>query len=937
MRRLEGKIERMKGRRGASRVRGSSKRRGAGKASGSGWFLEAVLDSVPDCIFIKDKTLRYVFVNKAVCEFFGKPRREILHRTAYDLYPRKTVKDIHRSDREVLEKGVSIDRPEVTVPDGKGVMHTLQTRKGPLKDAQGNATHVIAITREITERKRMEEQLRRNEERIRAYIEQANDLIFTLDGSGKISGANRAICKATGYPVEELLGKSPWEFVVPESRGITQSVLGKVLRGESVERIEVGVLSKDGSPIFLEIRGSTLQENGRIVGSFNIARDVTERKKMEEKLKALHKHSMQLSAAKTLDDVVNYTLDTMEFTLGFDLADFCTVEEGHIFVKSSRGVSVSPSRWPVSGPGIVAKTASTGKTLRASDVRKEPAFVDARKVTLKEEYPPTLSELAVPVLINGNVVAVLNVESSRLGAFTEKDQMLLETLAMHVASALGRLRHVETLEKLIEQRTRSLRESEEKYRSLIKNIPDITWTTDQKGNTVFISPNVERVYGYTSEEIYEAGDRLWLGRIHPDDVERVKKNYELFFTGGKTFDVEYRIQRKDGEWIWLHDRAVATYEKDGVLYADGVFSDITERKRIELALQMSEEKYRSLYESSKDGIAFADMQGRVIDANQAYLGMLGYMRKEVVKLTYQQLTPEKWHDTEADIVKNQVVVRGYSDEYEKELVKKDGTVFPITIRAWLIRDEQGKPTGMWAIVRDITERKRMEERLRQSERLAAIGELAAMVGHDLRNPLTGIAGAAYYLKAKLGPGVDSKMMQMLEVIDENIENSNKIINDLLEYSRELHLELTETSVKMIVREALASVEVPRNIRLVDSTRSQPRTMVDVEKLKRVFVNLIQNAFDAMPRGGALTIISKESNGNLEIRFRDTGVGMTEETMEKIWGPFFTTKAKGMGFGLAICRRIVEAHRGSISVESTVRKGTTFTITLPITSKPEEVE
>ena len=1055
----------MRRRKGVGRVRGSFRHNGVSQASGSGWFLEAVLDSVSDCIFIKDSNLRYVFVNKAVCEFFGKPRGEILHRTAYCLYPRRTVKDIHRSDREVLEKGVSIDRPEVTVPDGKGVVHTLQTRKGPLKDAQGNATHVIAITRETTERKRMEEQLRRNEERVRAYIEQANDLIFTLDASGKISSVNQAICKTTGYTNEELVGKSPLERVMPESRDIVQSVLGKVLRGENAERIEVGVLSKDGRPIFLEVRGSTLREEGRVVGSFHIARDVTERrrieeklresekryrllaenaddliyryllkptrrfeyvspsatkivgytpeehysdpdlglkivhpedrsklvkyfqgegefgklvalrwirkdgamiwteqrnvpvhdeegnlvgiegiardvterKQVEEKLKALHRHSMQLGAARTLDDVVNHTLDAMDFTLGFDLADFCTVEEGHIFVKSSRGVSVSPSRWPVSGPGIVAKTASTGKTLRASDVRKEPAFVDARKVTLKEEYPPTLSELAVPVLINGNVVAVLNVESSRLGAFTEKDQMLLETLAMHVASALGRLRHVETLEKLIEQRTRSLRESEEKYRSLIKNIPDITWTTDQKGNTVFISPNVERVYGYTSEEIYEAGDRLWLGRIHPDDVERVKKNYELFFTGGKTFDVEYRIQRKDGEWIWLHDRAVATYERGGVLYADGVFSDITERKRIELALQMSEEKYRSLYESSKDGIAFADMQGRVIDANQAYLGMLGYMRKEVVRLTYQQLTPEKWHDTEADIVKNQVVVRGYSDEYEKELVKKDGTVFPITIRAWLIRDEQGKPAGMWAIVRDITERKRMEERLRQSERLAAIGELAAMVGHDLRNPLTGIAGAAYYLRAKLGLGVDIKMMQMLEVIDENIENSNKIINDLLEYSRELHLELTETSVKMIVREALASVEVPRNIRLVDSTKSQPRTMVDVEKLKRVFVNLIQNAFDAMPRGGALTIISKESNGNLEIRFRDTGVGMTEETMEKIWGPFFTTKAKGMGFGLAICRRIVEAHRGSISVESTVRKGTTFIITLPIMSKSEEVE
>jgi PAS domain S-box-containing protein len=146
------------------------------------------------------------------------------------------------------------------------------------------------------------------------------------------------------------------------------------------------------------------------------------------------------------------------------------------------------------------------------------------------------------------------------------------------------------LEQLVFERTGKLAESERKYRSLVENIPDVVWTTGQKGNTVFISPNIESVYGYTSQEIYEGGEMLWLGRIHLEDIERVREAYGLLLTGKGHFDIEYRIQRKDGKWIWLHDRAVATYQRDGVIYADGVFSDITDRKRAEEELRVARER-----------------------------------------------------------------------------------------------------------------------------------------------------------------------------------------------------------------------------------------------------------------------------------------------------------------------------------------------------------
>nr|MDO8082487.1 ATP-binding protein [Candidatus Freyarchaeota archaeon] len=235
------------------------------------------------------------------------------------------------------------------------------------------------------------------------------------------------------------------------------------------------------------------------------------------------------------------------------------------------------------------------------------------------------------------------------------------------------------------------------------------------------------------------------------------------------------------------------------------------------------------------------------------------------------------------------------------------------------------------------ELKEAQEHLLRAERLAAIGELAAMVGHDLRNPLTGITVSAYILKKKLASVKDEKIMDLLDSIEKNVKYTNKILTELLEYSREIQLELTETNLRKVLKDTLTFIKVPENIRLSDFTTDEPRILVDEEKMYRVFMNLIQNAIDAMPEGGELTIKSWEANGNLEIAFTDTGTGISKENMEKLFKPLFTTKAKGIGLGLPICKRIVEAHGGSVSVESVVGKGTTFTVTLPINQKIKEIK
>ena len=225
------------------------------------------------------------------------------------------------------------------------------------------------------------------------------------------------------------------------------------------------------------------------------------------------------------------------------------------------------------------------------------------------------------------------------------------------------------------------------------------------------------------------------------------------------------------------------------------------------------------------------------------------------------------------------------------------------------------------------------EKLTRAERFAAIGETAGMVGHDLRNPLTGIKNAAYLLRKKQGNLIGEGGNEMLTVIDKAVELANNIVSDLLDYSREIHLDIEEHSAKGLIDNVLLSMNIPSSVKVTDHVQGFPTIWVDANKMERVFVNLIKNAVEAMPEGGTLEIESIQNSDDTAITFDDTGQGMSEDVLAKVFTPLFTTKAKGMGLGLPICKRIVEAHGGKISVQSVLGKRTTFTVVLP-TGRPK---
>lgn len=351
---------------------------------------------------------------------------------------------------------------------------------------------------------------------------------------------------------------------------------------------------------------------------------------------------------------------------------------------------------------------------------------------------------------------------------------------------------------------------------------------------------------------------------------------------------------------------------------------VTERTK---DLYQNQEKLKSIILASPDAIVATDLAGNITECNEKLCELCGLDRHLLLGKNALRFFKENPAELFEKIAPKETGSDGVV-LFETEVKLNNRAKFPAEFSVNVLSDENENPVGYVAIVRDLSERKALEQRLFKSERLAAIGELAGMVGHDLRNPLTAIKNASYFLNKKCVLACENaNSLQMFRIIDSSIEHANKIINDLLEYSREIHLEITKSSPKTLLHEALSAIKVPSNINLIDQTTD---TQFDVDKRKvlRVFVNLLKNAFDAMPKGGTLEVKSKKKNGSVMITFSDTGVGIPVEVMQNLFTPLFTTKAQGMGFGLPISKRIVKAHGGKISVDSTDCKGTTFTLTFP---------
>jgi PAS domain S-box-containing protein len=575
-------------------------------------------------------------------------------------------------------------------------------------------------------------------------------------------------------------------------------------------------------------------------------------------------------------------------------------------------------------------------------------------------------------------------------------------------------------------------ELESLYRDMVELSADSIFTVDTKGVIKSCNSAAMKMLGYSRDEL--VGKHFAkLGALRLKDIPRYLKIFKDVLGGEVGEPIEVAIHRKD-KTLFISDVRVNLLKMGDKTVLQAAVRDITERKRMESEiqakneqldaqneelrsaneeLQATEEELRTaneelqasneelqttlnklkeantysegLLKSMVDGLSVLDLEGRVIDINDALQGMLGLKREEVLGQSMVQLLGPMVEPAEIEKVSatiGQLMAGAPARSIEVVIATKYGTSVTLSIAPSVVRDDKDQPIMLFAVVRDITERKRMEseiqakneqldaqneelrsaneelqateeelraaneelqsandelretqEKLIRSEKLAAIGQLASGVGHELRNPLGAIKNAVFYVRRRIGntdlPATEPRVMEFLDIIDEEVNAANKVITDLLGFSRVAKPTVSPISIAGVIEDALKHNPLPENIQLASVIdENLPMVMVDADQVRQVFINIVLNALQAMPDGGRLGIRARSKGEFVEVEFSDNGSGIPTSAIKKIFDPLFTTKAKGIGLGLSVCKSILERHGGDIWVESKVGSGSTFTVSLP---------
>ena len=436
----------------------------------------------------------------------------------------------------------------------------------------------------------------------------------------------------------------------------------------------------------------------------------------------------------------------------------------------------------------------------------------------------------------------------------------------------------------------------------------------------------ERVTGLKRKNYLgkEATD-LWL--TNGSNLHKVIDTYGRVSFAQESLQFEYQM---DPLKKWYNVSAFSV-EKD---YFVTIFEDITERKGMEEALRQGVKYNRGLIEANLDPLVIIGPDGKITDANRATEKITGRPHIELIGTDFADYftQPDK-----ARLGYEIALQKGSIRNYELEIKSNDEIEIPILYNASVYLNDNGESIGVFASVHDITELKHLQEDLIKSAKFNVIGQLASAVGHELRNPLGVIKNSVFYLNMILKDDADKKIFKHLKIMDKKINSANNIINDLLDITRIKVPTLQLTDLNKTVRNALSNITVPENIILDIKLAKMPKSLLDKEQIQRVIQNLVMNAIQAMTEGGKLTIQTSKHDSNVKLIVKDTGVGIPKKDIAKLFTPLFTTKAKGIGLGLVICKQLVEGHNGTIIAKSKVGEGSEFIVELPIKAEKKIIE
>ena len=841
-----------------------------------------LFESANDAIFLM-KNGQVVDCNGRALEMFGCGRTDVLNRAPSDFSP-AFQKDGSWSGPAAQER---ISAALAGTPQRFEWLHCQ--KDGTLFDAEvslsrvelGGEAFLNAMVRDVTERRRIEDENFRSHQMLQLVLDTIPQRVFWKNRNFQYLGCNRAFANDAGLASpDEIIGKDDFKLTWHASAPLYRADDARVM-GEDAPKLgfEEPQERSDGTTSWLRTSKVPLHgADGRVVGILGTYEDITDRVVAETRLRE-----------KTEE------LDRF-FSLALDLLCIANTDGYLLRVNAS---------WEHTLGYTIAELEGT-------------RFLD-----LVHPDDVAATEAAVTDLAAGRrVLNFVNRYRCKDGSFR-----WIEWRAMPYQ---GRLIYAAARD--ITERKRAeeaLRGSEQRFRSLVETTSDWVWEVDRDGRYSYSSPKVKEVLGYEPDEII---GKTPFDLMPAEEAIRVSDQVSESMGERRPFSgVENVNLRKDGRWVVLETSGVPVFGGTGEFRGyRGIDRDVTERKHAEEALRASETLYRQLIEQAADGIFLADPNGKFILTNSATRRLLGYTEEEMRRLSVlDTYLPEEREEAR---MRQTQIRAGRSLTFARRMLRKDGSVVEIEVSSARLRDGR-----LQAIVRDVSERKRLEERLLQSQKMDAIGNLAGGVAHDFNNLLQAMLTDALLLsEAAEDPARVRKGAKNLE---REIMRGGSLTRQLLVFSRR---ETTKPELLDLNEAARAATALLRrllreNIELIVKLTSEPlRVLVDHGQLDQVLMNLAVNAADAMPEGGRLVIRTGRTGSQAWIAVEDTGPGIPDDIRGRIFEPFFTTKSagKGTGLGLSVVHGIVTRHGGTVAVDSRAGSGATFTVHLPLSPAGE---
>ena len=465
--------------------------------------------------------------------------------------------------------------------------------------------------------------------------------------------------------------------------------------------------------------------------------------------------------------------------------------------------------------------------------------------------------------------------------------------------------------------------------SIFESAVDGIIVIDGKGLIKAFNPGAERLFGYTAGEVLGQNVKVLMPGPDRDQHDRYLANYletgipRIIGTGR-----EVQGRRKDGSTFPLH-LSVGRMDIDGEPAFTGILHDLSRRVEIEEALRKSEERVRSIVESAVDGIIVIDERGLIQAFNPSAERLFGYSLNEVLGRNVNMLMPSP------DRERHDGYIHQYLTTGEQKIIgigrevtgrRKDGTTFPVHLSVGeMVNEGRRSFTG---ILHDLSDRVALENRLAEQKSLAKLGEMAAVVAHEVKNPIAGIRGALQVITSRM-PAEQRDRGVLIDIIA-RLDALNRIVQDMLMFARPRALRQEPVSLAALLGDTVALIERDPTMSHVQIALSGAADISgDREMLQVVFQNILMNAAQAMENKGRIEVSIGTVNGRCSVAIADQGPGMPEDVRAKAFDAFFTTKHRGTGLGLPIARRVIEAHGGTIQIDAPPSGGTMVTIVLPL--------